>query len=100
MHIVKREIITVPAGTFDTFRIEGEGWNDLWGVHGEMTRWLVPGLNTIVKEEQIRRNRKGGYNQADRVELVSLRQHAFDTGCAPSADKLKRSLSVKGNCAG
>jgi hypothetical protein len=78
MHIVRRELVKVPAGTFDTFRIEGEGRNYTLGIHGEMTRWLVPGLISFVKEEQVRRNRGGGLNRADRLELLTLRQHKFD----------------------
>jgi hypothetical protein len=27
LHIVKRETISVPAGSFDAFLIEGNGWN-------------------------------------------------------------------------
>jgi hypothetical protein len=34
----KREIITVPAGRFDCFRIEGEGWNTTNGAQLEQCR--------------------------------------------------------------
>ena len=79
MQIVKRETITVPAGTFDTFRIEGEGANITLGIRGEMTRWLVPGLNCVVRDEQIRLNRNGTYSAAYKQELISVRQHIIDT---------------------
>ncbi len=74
MQIVKRETITVPAGTFDTFRIEGEGWNITLGIRAETKIWLVPGLNFTVKSEQIRRNRMGRFVQSERRELVALSQ--------------------------
>lgn len=76
MHISKREIITVPAGRFDCFRIEGQGWNTTQGSQLTRTEWIVPGLNVAVKREQIGRNKFGRIGQSDRNELVSLRQQA------------------------
>jgi hypothetical protein len=100
MQIVKRETITVPAGTFDTFRIEGQGWNMTAGIRGEMKIWLVPGLNFTIKSEQIRRNKMGRFSQTERRELVSLRQHTIDTKCALPTGGLKRTLTIESNCTG
>ena len=100
MQIVKREIITVPAGTFDTFRIEGIGWNYTLGIRAEMTRWLVPGLIATVKQEQLRRGNKGEYIQADRQELVAVRQQVFDTACVSLSEERQRSLAIRSNCTG
>lgn len=75
--IVRREKIVVPAGSFDTFRIEGQGWNRTVGKHLEMTLWLVPGLNFPVKHEKLFRGRKGRLTDTERHELVSLRQQAI-----------------------
>lgn len=75
LHIVKRETISVPAGSFDTFRIEGEGWNNSFGLRLEYRVWLVPGLNFLIKRESIVRGRSGGFSRTERYELVSLRQH-------------------------
>lgn len=73
--IVKRETISVPAGSFDTFRIEGEGWNTRFGSRLEVRLWLVPGLNFAIKRESIGRGKGGGFFRTERHELVSLRQH-------------------------
>ena len=76
MHVVKREKITVPAGVFDTFRIEGEGWNKTRGHRREVRLWLVPGLIFPVRSESLAHSRKGQLREAQRRELVSLRQQA------------------------
>jgi chemotaxis protein histidine kinase CheA len=76
MHVAKREIITVPAGRFDCFRVEGEGWNTTNGAQLSNVSWIVPGLNVAVKREQLARNKFGRIGQSDRTELVSLRQQA------------------------
>ncbi len=74
LKIVKRETITVPAGTFDTFKIVGEGWNLTYGVSIEMNIWMVPGLNFFIRNEQIRKNRHGQLKRTEKEELVALRQ--------------------------
>ena len=74
MQIVRKEKIVVPAGEFDAFRVEGTGWNNTFGTRLETTYWLVPGLNFPVKREFTTRLSNGKYNNADRYELVSLRQ--------------------------
>jgi uncharacterized caspase-like protein len=79
MQIVKRETINVPAGSFDTFRIEGEGWNTTRGLRLDLKLWLVPGINFAIKREYITRNRRGGIGQSERQELVALRQHVFQS---------------------
>ncbi len=76
LHIVKRETITVPAGSFDCFRIEGQGWNTTVGARLEVNLWLMPGLNFAVRREFVTRNKMGRFGQTERHELVSLRQHA------------------------
>jgi hypothetical protein len=75
-HIAKREIITVPAGRFDCFRIDGEGWNTSNGAQLSNTAWIVPGLNVAIRREQLARNKFGRIGQSERSELVSLRQQA------------------------
>ncbi|MCK9381617.1 MAG: caspase family protein [Sulfuritalea sp.] len=78
MQIMKRETISVPAGDFDTFRIEGEGWNTTMGARLEVKLWLVPGLNFPIKREQIVHGKKGRFKQAERHELVALRQQTVN----------------------
>ena len=98
LQIVKRETITVPAGTFDTFRIEGEGMNVTEGNRVEMIMWLVPGLNFPVKREFISRPREGGFGITSRSELISLRQQIIDTECAITSDGLQGTLAIKSQC--
>ena len=99
LHIVKREIITVPAGTFDTFRIEGLGWNNSFGSKLEVKFWLVPGINVQIKSENMARNKMGRYFRTERRELVAIRQQTIDTKCALPTGGLKRTLTIKSNCA-
>jgi hypothetical protein len=72
--IVKRETITVPAGSFDTFLIEGHGWNTTINQKLEVRLWLVPGVNFAIRREIVARNQRGAFRQTERHELVSLRQ--------------------------
>ena len=99
MQIVRRETISVPAGSFDTFRIEGEGWNTTFGNRIEVKLWLVPGLNFAIKSESIARGKKGRFKRSERHELVSLLQHTIDSTCATPTGGVKRSHVVKSNCA-
>ena len=79
MQITRRETISVPAGNFDTFRIEGQGWNTTFGSQIEARLWLVPGLNFAIRREYVTRNRAGRFQQTERHELVSLRQQIIDS---------------------
>lgn len=93
--IVRRETITVPAGTFDTFRIEGIGWNTTFSNRVESRLWIVPGLISAVRLESTARNKFGQLFRTERVELVSLKQHAADSPCVGRGGGLTRNLSVK-----
>ncbi len=73
VEIVKRETISVPAGKFDTFRIEGNGWNNTVSSRLEYKAWVVPGLIVSVKSELMVSNR-GRFIRTERRELVALRQ--------------------------
>jgi len=77
MQITRRETISVPAGSFDTFRIDGVGWNTTRNARLELSLWLVPGINFPIKREQTTRNKRGRFGQTERQELVALRQHSF-----------------------
>jgi hypothetical protein len=83
--VSRREKVRVPAGEFDAFRIEGEGWNSsqaalsskpLWSSQrGRVTvrTWVVPGFNFWLKSE-FRTTVLGGPDSGVRRELVSCRQ--------------------------
>jgi hypothetical protein len=59
MQIVRRETISVPAGSFDTFLIEGNGWNTTINQKLEARLWLVPGVNFAIRREFVVRNSAG-----------------------------------------
>jgi hypothetical protein len=78
--VATREIIDVPAGRFDAFRIEV----DIVGVKTsnfgrpgarrvQTVLWEVPGLNFAVKRQRIRHFPNGSMD-TEETELVSLRQ--------------------------
>jgi hypothetical protein len=82
LRIAARESVTVPAGTFNAFRIEGHGvFADPTHRHAEETRlkkWSAPDrLRMPVALEEIRQ-RGGGRNarmlQSRRWELLSFRE--------------------------
>ena len=75
-HIARREMVTVPAGTFDAFRVEGRGWSATRGTQIEFRQWLVPRLNFPVKREVVSRARDGRFIETETHELVSLKQYA------------------------
>ncbi len=79
LQIVRRETISVPAGTFDTFLIEGAGWNTTINSKLEARLWLVPGVNFAIRREIVVRNQRGGFRQSERHELVALRQRVIGT---------------------
>lgn len=81
--VERRERVTVPAGTFDAFRIEGHssgvehqqrhGRKSRFARRRETVVWEVPGLNFAVKEEHTR-HRRDGRVEHEVFELVSLVQ--------------------------
>jgi uncharacterized caspase-like protein len=68
--VVARETITVPAGSFDCFRIEGKGSNSK-GVRINHSYWISPGVNFFVRREILRQKNGRTWN---RWELASLSQ--------------------------
>jgi uncharacterized caspase-like protein len=83
LRIVRRERITVPAGTFDTFRVEADvSTNALTGNSvSEVKFWYAPDkLRRFVAREETRvavgdvRRRGGRVLLAERMELVSFQQ--------------------------
>lgn len=68
------EQVTVPAGTFDAFRVDALGWAKHEQLRFTETIWLVPGLNRAVKRERLMRNERGQIRINERQELVELYQ--------------------------
>ena len=74
LRVVNRETVTVPAGTFDAYKVEGRGTNN-YAHQLQYTYWISP--------DQVRRplvsewhfvNRQGNVYQSERRELISYRQ--------------------------
>ncbi len=98
-HVTKRETITVPAGTFDTFYIDANGWNRTFGSRLKMGFWVVPGLNFPIRREFVVRNNRGNFLNTERHELVELTQGGVDSSCSkPLASSGQRNLVIKSNC--
>jgi hypothetical protein len=74
MKVTARENVTVPAGTFDTFKIEARGFNMQLGARIERNIWVSPGVSGDIAQEISVRLRNGAIEQNDRQELVSFRQ--------------------------
>lgn len=75
VRIPVREMIKVPAGEFNAFRIEAEGWSVGAGnpVKIEVKFWLVPGINFFIRRERIKR-RGNRLIESKLTELVAMRQ--------------------------
>jgi hypothetical protein len=82
--VTKRETVTVPAGTFDAFRVDCEGiWvsngGDLGAIYEGQLRqsyWYSPAMNTEVKQEIRVGKNKGGLDSQYAIELVGMRPAA------------------------
>ena len=70
LKVAARESITVPAGTFNAYRIEAEGFNIQLGAQLSRKIWIVPGISADIASETLVRLRNGNINQFDRQELV------------------------------
>ena len=74
LKVVGRETIVVPAGTFDTFKIEARGFNMQLNARLERNIWVAPGVSGDIAHEILVRLRNGAIEQNDRQELASFRQ--------------------------
>jgi hypothetical protein len=74
LKVVAKERITVPAGTFDAYKIEARGFNIELGAYLERNIWVTPGINSDIAHEILVRLRNGAIDQYDRQELVSYVQ--------------------------
>jgi hypothetical protein len=72
VRVVGKETITVPAGTFEAFKIEARGFNVQLGAALARNIWVTPGVPADIAHETIVRLRNGAIEQFDRQELVSI----------------------------
>jgi uncharacterized caspase-like protein len=72
IRITARERVTVPAGSFNAFRLEGRGQsaNPAGATEAEIRRWHVPDFQWPVLREEVRR-RAGKVISAQRLELLA-----------------------------
>jgi len=71
VRVAARERVTVPAGSFDAYRIEAEGFNVGLNAYIKRTIWVAPGINADIASETFVRLRNGQVEQNDRQELVA-----------------------------
>lgn len=72
--VAAREIVSVPAGKFDSFKLEGEGFNVTTGARIVLTRWVVPGLVLPLRSQRYFQPRSSPFREIELRELVSCRQ--------------------------
>ena len=75
--VVAFESITVPAGTFDAFRVEGQGWTRI-GTGGNIllryTYWISSRVKRVVANEIMRKHSSGKVLNNERQELTAYTQ--------------------------
>lgn len=69
-----REMVRVPAGEFDAFRLDAEGWNATTGTRYTVRHWAVPGLNFGLKSEFFRHPRGSAPSYGEVREMISCKQ--------------------------
>ena len=75
LRVVERGPYTVPAGTFDAFKVEGRGILQSKGHRYSITYWVAPEkVRPFLALEFIHQARGARYLRADRSELVEYRQ--------------------------
>jgi uncharacterized caspase-like protein len=72
LKVVGKETVTVPAGRFNTYKIEARGFNLQLGAALERNIWVAPGIDADVVHETKVRLANGMIEQYDRQELVAL----------------------------
>lgn len=74
MKVVARENITVPAGTFDAFKVEGRGFMRDRGARVEVNYWIAPDkVRAFLAYEYITR-RGTRFGKTERMELAGYQQ--------------------------
>ncbi|MBC7649336.1 MAG: caspase family protein [Vitreoscilla sp.] len=69
--ITKRETVSVPAGTFQTFLIEQTAIST--NFNNQTRYWIDPRYGIAIKVEELVRNRQGQITRSERRELTSVR---------------------------
>ena len=78
--VVAREQVSVPAGTFEAYKVEGQGWGPalLSAVGGSINLqtlyWIAPGIKRAVAREDRRTHSRGKVLANERQELIAYTQ--------------------------
>lgn len=74
--VVGKENVTLPAGTFEAFRVEGIGWSqgEKYGVNVYNLFWISPEVRRIVAHETKQRFANGKIVKHERYELTGYVQ--------------------------
>jgi len=73
--VAAREKLTVPAGTFDAFRVEYDGWGYQAGTRYDGRHWIAPGIKRPVASEALwKRVKSNTVMKNERRELVAYVQ--------------------------
>lgn len=76
--VVAKETVKVPAGTFDAFKIEAQGWtrtNDGSNTIQLQSRyWMAPGVRRAIAFETLNRHGMGRILASERQEMLSYTQ--------------------------
>ena len=74
--VVGKETITLPAGAFDAFRVEGTGWSqtEKYGVNVYNVYWITPEVRRVVAFETKQRFANGKLVKHERIELTGYVQ--------------------------
>jgi hypothetical protein len=70
LRVVAKETVTVPAGRFETYKIEARGFNMELGYSLQRNIWVAPGINADIVLETLVRTNRNRIEQDDRQELV------------------------------
>ncbi len=69
--VVGREIVSVPAGKFNAFHVEGNGWGEDTRAQLRLEYWIVPEIARFIARTYQRINRAGKTTNNERTELVA-----------------------------
>lgn len=74
--VVSREQVTVPAGTFEAFRIEGNGWGRAprGTVKLQTVYWISADVKRVLASETKRSHTSGKVLNNERLELTAYTQ--------------------------
>lgn len=74
--VVAREQVTLPAGTYEAFRVEGIGWSqgEKFGVNVYNLFWISPEVRRVIAHETKQRLQNGKILKHERYELTGFVQ--------------------------